>query len=340
MKATIEDIAREAGVSTATVDRVLNDRKGVRHETAQLVREVVAKLNYRPDPVAQALSRRESLKFDFIIPAGPNIFMNTMLEHAKDASRAYAKYKVVVRTHTVEGFNPLLLAQKIQDVAARSDGIALVPLDHPVVRESVGAVMDCGKPVVALVSDLMQTKRIGYVGVDNRMAGRTAGYLLGRFLEEPVGNVALIAGSLSYRGHEEREMGFRNVLQEQFPGLKVAALLEGFDDPDKNYQQACEVLRQFPDLKGIYNIGGGARGIGRALEESHKADQIVFVGHELTPYSRKLLLDGVMDAVINQSGRDEIFGGVKMLLNYHTRQEVTSGVKNPKVEIFVRENLP
>jgi LacI family transcriptional regulator len=340
MKVTIEDIARQAGVSTATVDRVLNDRKGVRLETAHLVREVASRLNYRPDPMAQALSRRENLSFDFLLPAGPNTFLNAMVQHVEEASRAFSKFKVAVRTHRVEGFNPALLSNMVQDVALRSDGIALVALDHPLVREAVGEVMDRGTPVVALVSDLMHTKRIGYVGVDNRMAGRTAGYLLGRFMQQPEGNVALIAGSLSYRGHEEREMGFRNVLQEQFEGLKVALLLEGFDDPEKNYEQACDALRQYPDLKGIYNIGGGARGIGRALVEADKAKQVVFVGHELTPYSRKLLLDGVMDAVINQSGRQEIFGAVQMLLNHHTRQEINSGVEMPKVEIFVRENLP
>mgnify|MGYP005846318327 CR=1 FL=1 len=340
MRAKIEDIAREAGVSTATVDRVLNGRKGVRTETAKLVQDIAKKMHYRPDPMAQALSRRERLQFDFIFPSGSNTFINALIRHVEEAIEAYAQFKVRISTHVIEGFNPELLAEKLIEIAPRSEGVAFVALDHPLVREAVGEIIDKGTPVVTLVSDLMHTKRLGYVGVDNRMAGRTAAFLLGRFMKEPVGKVALIAGSLSYRGHEEREMGFRNLLQEDFPELKVAALLEGFDDADKNYEQACELLRKYPDLRGIYNIGAGARGIGRALMESDMAKKVIFVGHELTPHSRKLLIDGVMDAVINQSGRQEIFGGVQMLLNHHSRQDITANIEMPKVEIFIRENLP
>ena len=340
MKIRIEDIAREAGVSTATVDRVLHGRKGVRPQTAQLVKDIAARMNYRPDPMAQALSRRDNLHFDFIFPAGSNTFMNTLLAHVSDASRNFSQFKVGLRTHMVEGFNAAVLADKLREVSPASDGVAFVALDHPLVREAVGEITEHGTPVLTLLSDLMHVKRLGYMGVDNRAAGRTAGFLLGRFISEPVGKVALIAGSLSYRGHEEREMGFRNVLQEEFPGLKVAALLEGFDDAEKNYQQAMEVLKAHPDLKGIYNIGAGARGIGRALVEAKTVHHVVFIGHELTVHTRKLLIDGVMDAVINQSGRQEILGAVQMLLNFHSRQEITANVELPKVEIFVRENLP
>lgn len=340
MKIKIEDIAREAGVSIATVDRVLHGRKGVRPQTARLVQSIAERMEYRPDPMAQALSRRESIEFDFIFPAGPNTFMNTLISHVKQAADSFRQFKVGLRTHVVEGFNPAALAEKLLEVAPHSEGVAFVALDHPLVREAVGEITQQGTPVLTLLSDLMHVNRLGYMGVDNRSAGRTAGLLLGRFMKVPEGKVALIAGSLSYRGHEEREMGFRNLLQEEFPGLEVAVLLEGLDDADKNYEQAMEALHEFPELRGIYNIGAGARGIGRALSEMKRGGEVVFVGHELTPHTRRLLIEGVMDAVINQSGRKEITGAVQMLLNHHSRQEILANVEMPTVEIFLRENLP
>ena len=340
MKARIEDIAREAGVSTATVDRVLNNRKGVRSETAARVKDIADQMKYRPHPSAQALSRREPLHFDFVFPSGSNTFIDALIKHAQEATEVFLQHKVIITTHLTEGFNPAALADKLAEIAPRSEGIAFIALDHPLVREAVREISNHGTPVVTLVSDLMHTRRLGYVGVDNRMAGRTAGFLVGHFMKEPVGKVALIAGSLSYRGHEEREMGFRNILQEEFPRLEVAALLEGFDDAAKNYEQARELLKTYPDLGAIYNIGAGARGVGRALVDAGMAGQIVFVGHELTPHTRRLLLDDVMNAVINQSGRQEIFAGAQMLLNHHLRQDIATNVEMPKVEIFIRENLP
>ena len=84
--------------------------------------------------------------------------------------------------------------------------------------------------VLTLVSDIHHVPRIAYVGIDNRAAGRLAGYLLRRFLGNNVfGKVALFTGSLSYRGHEEREMGFRNILSEESPSLAIVQVREIMD---------------------------------------------------------------------------------------------------------------
>src|SRR5205823_7219414 len=91
-----------------------------------------------------------------------------------------------------------------------------------------------------------------YVGIDSRQAGRLAGYLLGRFLgtSEPK-KVAMFAGSLSYRGHEEREMGFRHILAEEFPNLAVVELGEMRDDREQGYVGAAGLLGRYGDLAGV-----------------------------------------------------------------------------------------
>src|SRR5215470_17582868 len=74
-KATLQDVAREAGVSIATVDRVVNRRDGVRSPTAARVEAALAKLGYRPDAAATRLARNQSFRFAFILPTGANSFM-------------------------------------------------------------------------------------------------------------------------------------------------------------------------------------------------------------------------------------------------------------------------
>ncbi|KAG1274906.1 hypothetical protein G6F64_015013 [Rhizopus arrhizus] len=81
-------------------------------------------------------------------------------------------------------------------------------LEHPVVREAVNTLAQQGVPTVTLISDLANSARTAYVGLDNRAAGRTAGYLIARFIGLRAAHVALIAGSRHYRAHEERESGF------------------------------------------------------------------------------------------------------------------------------------
>ncbi|MBV8376566.1 MAG: substrate-binding domain-containing protein, partial [Verrucomicrobia bacterium] len=109
-------------------------------------------------------------------------------------------------------------------------------MDHPNVREAVRELDAANVPVLTMVSDIPNVPRIGYVGIDNRSAGRLAGHLLGRLSESKPQKVALFAGSLSYRGHEEREMGFRHILAEEFPHLQIVQLRESLDDFERGYK--------------------------------------------------------------------------------------------------------
>src|SRR5438477_201427 len=69
-RTSLHDVARAAGVSLATVDRVLHGRAGVRARTAELVQSVVERLGYRPDPSAARLARKSRARLMFILPSG------------------------------------------------------------------------------------------------------------------------------------------------------------------------------------------------------------------------------------------------------------------------------
>ena len=339
-KPTIIDIARESGVSPATVDRVLNERDGVRRATADKVIAVAQRLNY-PLP-AQMMARPGliHLTFDFVLPSGPNTFMQTLGLLIGEIEQSDGVFHARGRLHQVERFNPEALSRRLLKIGENTDGIAVVALEHPVVREAVNTLVARGVPVVSFISDLSNSRRIGYVGVDNRAAGRTAGYLLGRFAGARVGRVAMIAGSLSYRGHEEREMGFRHILGEEFPHLRVLGIAEGHDDHARTYAATKELLGAHPDLVGIYNIGGGARGTGEALLELRPDPRVVFVGHELTEHTRRYLMAGAMDAVINQDPAQEVAAAMRALIAQRAHPDTPPAIEATRIEVFVRENLP
>jgi LacI family transcriptional regulator len=329
------DIAEAAGVSLATVDRVINGRKGVRPQTVQQVIDAAQQLNY---PLLASDGAGAEPVLDFILPGGTNTFLGQLARELEATAGGKLLPGHAVRCRRIEGLDPKAYADALLAAAEDSDGIGFIALDHPLVREAADAVMAGGVPVVTLVSDITHTKRHGYVGVDNRAAGWSAGYLIGRFLGGRNGSVGLIAGSLSYRGHEEREMGFRHVMREEFPHLSVIGPREGHDEIERNRLVAREIIDATPDLVGLYNIGGGTRGVGQALQETGRAGGVVFVGHELTPYTRAFLLDGTMDAVIHQDARAEAQGAVRALLAAHRGAEIA--VDPVRIEIFIRGNLP
>ena len=149
--------------------------------------------------------------------------------------------------------------------------------------------------LLTLVSDLTQTARTHFAGVDNMAAGRTAGSLMGRFLAHRKGQVAMIAGSLQVRDHRERVDGFSSVLAEDFPGIALLPVIEGRDDRDLVDKQVRQILQANPSLIGLYSAGAGNQGLIRALGDSPQANAICVIAHELSDYSRAALKSGLFD---------------------------------------------
>jgi LacI family transcriptional regulator len=340
----MEEVALRAEVSLATVDRVLHGRTGVRAATVQRVMRAAAELGYVSQAQAFSALAPKPLRLAFLIPEGSNRFLRMLGDLVGSSQEHWAPFNVRCHADYIEAFNPEALARELLRAGARSNGIAFMALEHPVVREAVSELAERGVPTVTLISDLSNSRRAAYVGLDNRAAGRTAAYLIARFMgPHPRGKhakVAMIAGSLSYRAHEEREAGFLHLFQEQFPAVHVVGAREGHDDAEKNYRQARTLFEQHGDLAGIYNIGGGAEGIGRAIREAGLARKPVFIGHGLTPDTRALLIDGTLDAVITQNPQGAVMNCVRIFANLRDGREPASGVEQVRSQVIFRENLP
>lgn len=199
--------------------------------------------------------------------------------------------------------------------------------------------------VVTLVSDAPSSRRQHYVGIDNIAAGRTAGSLVGRFLGPPRngetgGTVGIVTGSGSLRDHAERRFGFGQVLAEEYPHLTCLTPVEGRDDPERNRDLVRRMLADTPDLVAIYNTGEGSVGIGEALAEAGLARKILCVGHELTPATRRMLLDGSFAALVAQDPGHEVRSMGRVLHALVTGQEIVAAQEHIRVQVILRDNLP
>ncbi|WP_419899896.1 LacI family DNA-binding transcriptional regulator [Roseomonas sp. USHLN139] len=337
----VVDVARRAGVSPATVDRVLNRRPGVRPATVARVMEAAEALAYLPPDLAPhpALAQRP-MRLVFLLPAGGNRFLALLGRMIAEAEALLAPFGVTARVEPVRSFDPALLARHLLRAGAEADGIAFMAIEHPAVREAVKQLAARGVPVVTLISDIGHAPRAAYIGLDNRAAGRLAGFLMARFLGRRPAKVAVIAGSLSYRAHQEREMGVLQLFDEVAPEIRIVAVREGHDEPAQNYRQTRMLLAGHPDLDGIYSVGGGAEGIGRALREARRDQAVVFIGHGLTPECRAMLIDGTMEAVITQNPRAALLDCARVFANLRAGRPALQDVEPARSEVLFRENLP
>jgi LacI family transcriptional regulator len=341
MRLTLTDVAREAGVSTATVDRALNNRSKVKLRTREVVIETARRLGYisavSGAPAPAVLPVGKPIRLDFALPVGTNAFVKAL--HGHIVAQALLRPDIDAHVATLEEFSPDALAQTLRDLAGKTQGIGVIALDHPTVREAIRSLAAHNVKVVTLASDILHVPRVAYVGIDNRAAGRLAGYLLSRFMgPQRRGKVALFAGSLSYRGHQEREMGFRHILAEEFPDFRIVELREMQDDLHMAYAEASALLDRHPDLMGLYNVGAGNSGLARALKERKLDRKVVFVGHEATEGTKELLLDGTIDAVIDQNPRVEAREALNILC--HAVRGLPYDPHPPRLQVVFKENIP
>ncbi len=340
VRATIEDVALEAGVSVATVDRVLNGRAAVRPQTVERVEKAIRQLNYQPDRLAARLARSREYRFCFVLPEGTNAYMSALADEVRAAASRMVQEKVVIDLRLTDVFDAETLASALERLGSNYDGVAVVALDHPRVREAINALADSGIAVVTIVSDVPNSKRHHYVGIDNSSAGRSAATLMGRYLSGRSGKVGLIAGSLSLRDHIERQFGFEQVMLHEYPNLTLLPVRESRDDPKRVQAVAAQLLTDHDDLIGLYNVGAGTPGIVAALEAAGRARKVVYIAHELTDESRHALISGTIDIVINQDAGHEVRSAIRVLMSKADKAPIVNSMERIRIDIYLRDNIP
>jgi len=336
----LADVAREAGVSTATVDRVLHGRAGVKARTAERVAAVVRRLDYRPDPAATRLARAQHRSLCFVLPGGGHGFVTMLAAEVRHLGRWLAEQRTSAHIENVDSFAPEAVARCLAGLQGRHDAVVVMALDHPQVRAAIDDLVAAGTVVVTLVSDLPSSRRSHYVGIDNVAAGRTAASLLGRFVGAREARVGVVLGSHALRDHAERLFGFQQVMAAEFPRLRLLAPIEGHDDSVQTQALVAKLLKRERELAAIYSIGAGNRGIDAALQASGRAGSVVWVCHELTAHTRRALLDGVASAVINQDAGHEVRSAVRLALARLGGERVVAAQERIRIDIFVKDNLP
>ena len=338
---TITQIAEAAGVSTATVDRVLNNRPGVNPATVHKVREAVSALGGGA-PVRGRPRSTSNYRFAFVLPGTRRGFFDLVDRVIAQAAGEFRHQHITEVTHRLPAadtnqFTAELL--KLSDV----DGIALLAPDVPQVKLAINELVRGGVHVVTLFSDVPGSMRETAIGADNRAGGRTAGLLLGRSL--PPGNEALCAvlsPATRYAAEIDRRIGFQQVMEERFPSARLLRLFDLPESDDQAFEYAHSALAPAAlegRLSAVYNVGPGSFGIARALA-AHGYDQsLVFAAHDMLEVHRSMLISGTMSYVLDQDVHYAVTSAARVLRALCDGVRGALSISNPRVDIVTTENL-
>ena len=335
---TIADIARLAGVGTATVDRVLNRRPGVNAETVQRVMQVVAELGAPQQPGRPR--RGENFRFAYVLPADESPFLGLVDRQIAQAAGDFRHAHITEVTHRIDSADPVRFAAELAQVSD-CEGIALLAPDLPPIKLAINELVRAGVHVVTLFSDVAGSMRETFIGADSRAAGRTAGLLLARMANDVNRDTLLLASQATRLSAEiERRIGYAQVIEERFPRLRLVRTPDLPADDDS----ACTALQRFltddidlARVAGIYNVGSGSNGMVRAL--AAVGASVGTVAHDFSDEHRALLAAGGLSYVLHQDIHYCVLTAARVLRALCENVRGALNVVQPRIEILTAENL-
>ncbi|MCR5398907.1 MAG: LacI family DNA-binding transcriptional regulator [Lachnospiraceae bacterium] len=335
---TIKEIARLSGVSRGTVDRVLNNRDGVSEETAERVRAIAKQLGYKPNKAGMALAaQKKKYRIGIIVFSRKNPFFDKVIEGFLEKADELAFFGCEVTVKRV-AYHP---AAQLSAIEACLDegvqGIIITPYNDAKVCEKLNGLIADGIPVITVNSDAENVNRIAYVGSDYLNSGSAAGALMQLMTHDKV-NIGIILGDRNILCHSQREAGFKDRLSED-SRFNIISVEENYDDDLKSYDIVSDMLRNHPEINGLYFTAAGVYGGCKAIQEIGVGRDIRVITHDDVPTTVDMLDKGIITATICQEPMWQGSRSLELMFNYLSNPEQTQ-VKNyyyAQLNIKIRE---
>ena len=340
MRPTTKDLAKAAGVSLATVDRVLNGRSGVRDKTVEAVNEAIQRIGFQRNQVAATLARQRSYRFAFALPHSGDEFLDEIVNRICEFDKVGRAEMIETDIIRIDAQDTHKAARTLSRLSAKDlDGVAIMAPETPQIRDALLRMRERGIQTIPFIANQQDVPEEGFVGIDNRAAGATAGRLMGRFVGARHGSVIALTETTQSRDSLERRLGFDSVINRDFPNLRVQSSLETHGDPHRAQHVLRNALNAHDDLVGLYFMGAEARLPIEIASFLQATDGRVTIAHERTPSTEQALRDGIVDAVIHQDAGHLVRSAVRILRAKCENRTTLASQERIRIEILIAENL-
>ncbi len=338
---TIRDLANAAGVSIATANRVIGGSGSVKQSTMQRVKDAAQEIGFYGLGTidSRVAAARAKYRFGFLLHQPSRQFYLNLAQALRLTSERMTDCVIDLRIEFLDDLSPQNTAEKMLALAETCDAVGVVAAVHPIVLGAVETLQRQGKPVFALISQIAPTSQVHFIGLDNWKVGRTAAWMFEHVCDQP-GKLGILVGNPRYQCQEMNESGFRSYFREYASDFTILEPRSTFESKAVAEEMTENLLKEHPDLKGLYVAGGGISGALAALRATGKAGKVTLVGYELMDVTKQALLDGTMTFAIshplNRVAEETLTGMVRSVKAKGGGGNFTSVLP---FEIYTRENI-
>src|SRR5215217_3721484 len=279
---TISQVAKEAGVSSQTVSRVINNRQEITPETRQRVQEVIKRLGYQPNVLARSLIQRRSHTLGVVTSGleyfGPSHILIGLEQGANQAGLSILLNLIhQPETRDIGSLINGLISRQVEGI------IWAVPeIDNNRIwfRENLDQL-----PIPVIFLSTQPRENLNVVEIDNWHGSYIATQHL---LERGYRKIGHIAGPLTWWAARERRRGWQDALTAAGISFTEEWLVEGNWSAESGERSLYELLARFPDLQAVFACNDQmALGLMRAARSLGKRipDDLAVVGFDDIPES-------------------------------------------------------
>ncbi|MEH7333587.1 LacI family DNA-binding transcriptional regulator [Neobacillus drentensis] len=250
-KVTIRDVAKEAGVSVATVSRLINNISYISQETEQKIQEVMKRLDYQPNEIARGLAKQKSNTIALIIPDITNPFFPELVIAIEEFAKLKGYNLILVNSHDADLKDPRFW----KDFQSRYiDGFILASFDF---NEEVLKGIEKLKIPFVKVDRAADFQSNDSIGVDNYKGAVMA---VEHLIEIGCQKIAHISGPGSFSPSIDRIRGYKDTISKYFPN-QSPIVFQGDFSMEAGKQLTQRMLEEHPDIDGIF-LGNDMMAIG------------------------------------------------------------------------------
>ncbi len=337
---TVSEIAKIAGVSTGTVDRVLHKRGRVSEETRQKILKIIDENDYKPDPIARFLKKKGDFKVGVLIPSvnEESGYWQEIYDGIADScANDYASFGFKIQSYEFKRPDRNSLNEQFKKMLL-SDCSAFIIA--PVMQEEILFLLSEGKT------------KIPYCFVDSSVPGSqplcsatqnplSAGFLaakITRLFSKGEGTFAAIKPFSESFNLNERSRGFEKYFSEKKNGKALLKIARG-GEKKHIYEAVDSLVRDCPDLRGVCIVNSEGHFVGERIAELGLKDKIAVTGFDLVPANKEAIKDGKIDALISQDPKGQGEAVMKEIYKKIVLQSDAQKIINMPLDIYFKENI-